>query len=158
MKDKIERKRAIMRIISKRKVSSQDELLSLLRGEGIEATQATLSRDLKSMKVVKMHSPTEGYFYSVPEDLRHVVPDTDAKHTMAGILSLAMSGQLCVFKTRPGYANMLGAIIDGNNPEGVMGTVAGDDALLVVLREGTNHRDVLASMELFLPGLSAKVI
>lgn len=147
-----------MRIITKKKVSNQDELLSLLRDEGIEATQATLSRDLKSMKVVKMHSPAEGYFYSVPDDLRHVVPDTDAKHTMAGIVSLAMSGQFCVFKTRPGYANMLGAIIDGNSPVGVMGTVAGDDALLVLLREGTPHEAVLNSMEEFLPGLRAKVI
>ena len=69
-----------------------------------------------------------------------------------------MSGQFCVFKTRPGYANMLGAIIDGNNPVGVMGTVAGDDALLVLLREGTDHAEVLASMEVFLPGLRNKVV
>ena len=158
MKDKIERQRAIMRIVSKKKVGSQEELLAFLRQEGIEATQATLSRDLKVMKVVKMHNAEGGYFYSVPTDLRHVVPETDTKHTLAGILSINFSGQFAVVKTRPGYANMLGAIIDGNTPTGVMGTIAGDDTLLVVLRVGTDFAAVIADMEVFLPGVSEKII
>ncbi|MBQ8070063.1 MAG: arginine repressor [Bacteroidales bacterium] len=157
MKDKIERQRAIHRIIGKHRISSQDELMSLLAKEGIEATQATVSRDLKEMRIVKMHSPSGGHFYSVPTDLLHVVPSTDVKHTLSSILSIEFSGALAVVKTRPGYANMLGAIIDGNAPEGVMGSIAGDDTLLIVMREGTNHQRVLEDISSFMPGIESKI-
>jgi len=157
MKDKIERQRAIHRIIGKNKISSQDELMSLLAKEGIEATQATVSRDMKEMRIVKMHSPGGGHFYSVPTDLLHVVPSTDGKHILSSILSMEFSGCFAVVKTRPGYANMMGAIIDSNAPTGVMGTIAGDDTLLIIMREGTDHSKVLADMAVFMPGVDTKL-
>jgi len=157
MKDKIERQRAIHRIIGKHRISRQDELMALLAEEGITATQATVSRDLKDMRVVKLHSAGGGHFYSIPTDLMHVVPETDAKHTLSSILSMEISGPFAVVKTRPGYANMLGAIIDGNSPEGTMGTIAGDDTLLVILRQETDHTKFLSDMSSFLPGIEKKL-
>ena len=69
------RQRTIRKILSKRQVQNQDELLNLLAEDGIATTQATLSRDLKEMRVVKLHRPDGGYFFSLPVESMHVVPD-----------------------------------------------------------------------------------
>jgi len=158
MKDKIERQRAIRRLISKKQVSSQEDLLSILSSEGITATQATLSRDLKEMKVVKMHKAEGGYFYSIPSDLMHVVPATDGTTTSSGIKSIEFSGQLAVIKTRPGYANMVAAVLDTGVSENIMGTIAGDDTMAMLLREGTDKEELLLKIESFLPGISEKLV
>lgn len=154
MKD--QRQRTIRKILGKRQVHNQDELLSLLSDEGIQTTQATLSRDLKEMRVVKLHKQDGGYFFSLPVEAMHIVPD--AAHSVSGIISLEVSGQLAVIRTRPGYANMLGAVIDSTVGTGVMGTIAGDDTLLLILREDTNESTLVATLSGFLPGIEEKVI
>ena len=154
MKD--QRQRMIRKILGKRQVHNQDELLSLLSEEGIHTTQATLSRDLKEMRVVKLHKQDGGYFFSLPVETMHVVPDV--AHTVSGIVSLEVSGQLAVIRTRPGYANMLGAVIDSTVGTGVMGTIAGDDTLLLILREDTGESTLVATLSGFLPGIEEKVI
>lgn len=154
MKD--QRQRTIRKILGKRQVHNQDELLSLLSDEGIQTTQATLSRDLKEMRVVKLHKQDGGYFFSLPAESMHIVPD--AAHSVSGIVSLEVSGQLAVIRTRPGYANMLGAVIDSTVGTGVMGTIAGDDTLLLILREDTNESTLVATLSGFLPGIEEKVI
>lgn len=154
MKD--QRQRTIRKILGKRQVHNQDELLSLLSDEGIQTTQATLSRDLKEMRVVKLHKQDGGYFFSLPVETMHIVPD--AAHSVSGIISLEVSGQLAVIRTRPGYANMLGAVIDSTVGTGVMGTIAGDDTLLLILREDTNESTLVATLSGFLPGIEEKVI
>lgn len=154
MKD--HRQRTIRKILGKKQVHNQDELLTLLNEEGIQTTQATLSRDLKEMRVVKLHKQDGGYFFSLPVETMHVVPD--AAHSVAGIVSLEVSGQAAVIHTRPGYANMLGAVIDSTVGTGVMGTIAGDDTLLLILRKDTSESALVATLSGFLPGIEDKVI
>jgi transcriptional regulator of arginine metabolism len=74
-----------------------------------------------------------------------------------GILSIEFSTSLAVIRTRPGYANMVGAIIDASHPETVMGTIAGDDTVLVVLRETYSRIEVIASLSAVLPGIEFMV-
>ena len=149
------RQRAIRKILSKTQVQNQDELLSLLAAEGIRTTQATLSRDLKEMRVAKLHKQDGGYFFSLPVDDMHIVPD--APHSVAGILSLEISGQLAVIRTRPGYASMLGAVVDASVGTEVMGTIAGDDTLLLILRKDATEKALIATLSRILPGIEDKV-
>ncbi|MBO7641226.1 MAG: hypothetical protein J6S66_05695 [Bacteroidales bacterium] len=150
------RQRTIRKILGRTQVQNQDELLNLLAVEGIQTTQATLSRDLKEMRVVKLHKADGGYFFSIPAESMHVVPD--AAHSTSGIVSLEISGQLAVIRTRPGYANMLGAVVDASVGSAIMGTIAGDDTLLLILRQETTETMLIATLTRFLPGIEDKVI
>lgn len=154
MKD--HRQQTIRMILGKNQVHNQDELLTLLREEGIQTTQATLSRDLKEMRVAKLHKQDGGYFFSLPTESMHVVPD--APHSVSGIVSIEISGQMAVIRTRPGYANMLGAVVDSIVGTGIMGTIAGDDTLLLVLRKEMTESTLLATLSGFLPGIEDKVL
>lgn len=150
------RQRTIRKILAKKQVHNQDELLALLEEEGIRTTQATLSRDLKEMRVAKLHKQDGGYFFSLPAEAMQVVPDTS--HSVSGIVSLEISGQMAVIHTRPGYASMLGVVIDTTVGTGVMGTIAGDDTLLLILRKETTEPSLLATLSGFLPGIEDKLI
>lgn len=151
------RQRAILRILGRRKVHNQEELLRYLEKEGIKATQATISRDLAQMKIVKMHNPEDdSAFFSVPADSLHVVPDMI--HSVSGIVSIAFSGPLCVIKTSPGYANMIGALIDTKCGNCVMGSVAGDDTLLAVLKEGVTQEEFRLHVIEKIPGSEVKFV
>jgi transcriptional regulator of arginine metabolism len=86
----------------------------------------------------------------------HVVPD--AAHSVSGIVSLEVSGQMAVIRTRPGYANMLGAVVDASVGSGIMGTIAGDDTLLLILRQDTGEAALVAALTRFLPGIEDKLI
>ena len=151
------RQRAILRILGRRKVHNQEELLKYLEKEGIKATQATISRDLAQMKIVKMHNPEDDTaFFSVPSDSLQVVPDII--HSVSGIVSIDFSGCLCVVKTSPGYANMIGAVIDTKCGELVMGTVAGDDTLLVILKQNVTSDDFKIHLMEKIPGAESKFV
>ena len=74
-----------------------------------------------------------------------------------GITSIEFSASLAVIKTRPGYANVIGAIIDASHPDSVMGTIAGDDTVLLVIRETFTRTEVLDSLSIVLPGIEHMV-
>lgn len=152
---KASRQRAILRILGRRKVHNQEELLKYLEKEGIKATQATISRDLAQLNIVKMHSAEDSsVFFSVPSDSLRVVPDV--AQSVTGIVSISFSLPICVVKTSPGYANMIGAVIDTKFGELIMGSVAGDDTLFLVLRQGTTVEDVKNQFSEILPGVESK--
>ena len=154
---KASRQRAILRILGRRKVRNQEELLGYLEKEGIKATQATISRDLAQLKIVKMHNPEDdSAFFSVPSDSLQVVPDVT--HCVAGIVSVDFSVPLCVIKTSPGYANMIGAVIDTKCSAMVMGTVAGDDTLIIVMKSGNTADDFKRFLSDRIPGIEAKFV
>ncbi len=151
------RQRAILRILGRNKVRNQEELLEYLRNEGIVATQATVSRDLAQMNIVKLRDENSGSsFFSVPSNFLHVIPD--ANKSVSGIVSVEISGQICVIKTSPGYANMVGAVIDSKCSGHSMGTIAGDDTLLVMLRQNIVLEDFINNLEQTIPGISSKYI
>ena len=146
MKDKHLRLEAIKIIISSREIGSQDEILQELIKEGFTLTQATLSRDLKQLKVAKAASMNGNYVYVLPNDAMYkrstsVKPVKEMMQTN-GLLNIRFSGNIGVIKTRPGYASSMAYDIDMENIPSIIGTVAGDDTILLVLEEGAPKETV----------------
>ncbi|MCD7900756.1 MAG: arginine repressor [Bacteroides sp.] len=138
MKKKSTRLDTIKMIISSKEISCQEELLQELINEGFELTQATLSRDLKQLKVAKAASMNGKYVYVLPNDIMYKRNnDYSTRDMMAysGFVSLQFSGNMAVIKTRPGYASSIAYDIDNRQCEDILGTIAGDDTILLVLRE-----------------------
>lgn len=159
MKIKSQRILAIRQLISTCKVSSQEELLALLGEQGFQITQATLSRDLKSMKIGKVPDAEKGYCYVVPEEILRMDSDGYSDDfPMTGVETVEFSGNLTVIKTRPAFANGIASVIDSHGIYEILGTVAGDDTIILVNREGVSREDVLGALSLFIPGIKEKVI
>ena len=160
MKSKTQRLIAIRQIITDNKISSQDELLTLLNKQGYEVTQATLSRDLKYLKVAKVPDNETGYRYAVPENASR---NSDVEYTVDGfpmnrIDTIEFSGQLAVMKTKPGFADSIASVIDSFGIFEVLGTIAGDDTILLINRDGVSKTDVVNALDLALPGLKNKIL
>lgn len=152
MKKKANRLDAIKMIISSKEMGSQDELLQALASEDFELTQATLSRDLKQLKVAKAASMNGKYVYVLPNDIMYKrIGEQTAGEMMLnnGLVSLHFSGNLAVIRTRPGYASSMAYDIDNHESNDILGTIAGDDTIMLVLSEGatqTNVRNFLSSI------------
>ena len=153
MYDKNSRQATIKELVKAGMVHSQEELQELLNERGFAATQATLSRDMKALGIVKMHDAEFGYSYRMPYDSESGKSPALKSLSSEGILSIEFSSSFAVIKTRPGYANMVGAIIDASHPETVMGTIAGDDTVLIILREAFSRIEVISSLSAVLPGI-----
>jgi transcriptional regulator of arginine metabolism len=146
MKKKTSRLDIIKMIISSQQVGSQEELLGILRKEGFELTQATLSRDLKQLKVAKAASVTGKYVYVLPNDIMYVrnIPNLNASEMLmtSGFISIKFSGNLAVIRTKPGYASSMAYDIDNHNYEQVLGSIAGDDTLVLIMKEGVTPNQI----------------
>lgn len=146
MKNKQSRLNAIRIIIANERIANQDELLKRLYAQGFDLTQATLSRDLKQLKVAKTASNEGDYIYILPSNplyKRIAKGKQSYEHQVrGGFLSVSYSGNIAVIKTRPGYASGIAYDIDEHELPSVLGTVAGDDTILLAIREGYHHRDV----------------
>ena len=157
MKSKNNRLDAIKMIISSKEIGSQEELLQELTKEGFRLTQATLSRDLKQLKVVKAASMNGNYVYVLPNNTRYrrmTEPQSAVEMLRAdGIRGIEFSGNLAVIRTRPGYASSVAYDIDTHNFEEILGTIAGDDTILLVLREGCTRTSVINALSLIVPNV-----
>lgn len=159
MKIKSQRLVAIKKLIQKNKVSSQDELLSLLEKKGYATTQATLSRDLKFLKVAKVPDQELGYIYSLGESVnKKGEEDIVDDFPVSSVISIEFSGSLAVIKTKPGFANGIASVVDSHGLYEILGTIAGDDTILIITREGVKKSDVIHALGLFITGLSEKVL
>ncbi len=148
VKGRDERLHALRHIISNRSVSSQEDLLNLLNADGFDVTQATLSRDLKALRVGKVSSPEGLYVYSLPDDSDRSRDDL-IRDFQRGYLSMEASGNLVVLKTLPGHAQATAWALDNLELSPILGTVAGDDTVLMILKEGQKFielKKVLASL------------
>lgn len=138
---RVARQARIVELITARAVRSQGELLTLLDAEGIDTTQATLSRDLDELGAVKLRGADGGTpVYVIPEDgspVRGVEGGTTRLARLLGelLVSADASGNLAVLRTPPGAAHYLASALDRAALHDVVGTIAGDDTLLVVARE-----------------------
>ncbi len=135
------------------KVSSQEELLNILEEEGLNFTQATLSRDLKFLKVNKISDPEKGYIYELPEQHGQIGAELAESYAAQGFVSIRFSNKLGVIKTLPGYASSIASLIDKSNPFEIVGTIAGDDTILIVPNENVNEKDVINALVLIIPEL-----
>lgn len=141
---------AIREIISGQKITCQEELLDALSEKGYKLTQGTLSRDLKQMKVAKAASVVGKSYYVLPSNTMYKrVKDNnfvEPRHA-DGFVSLRFSGNIAVLKTMPGYASRMAYDIDNANLEHVLGTIAGDDTIMIVLEEGAPKEVVRLELE-----------
>ncbi|MFT4200169.1 arginine repressor [Gordonia sp. (in: high G+C Gram-positive bacteria)] len=143
----------IVDILSSRSVGSQTELAAILADEGVEVTQATLSRDLEELGAVKLRGADGGpWSYVVPEDgspVRGVVGGTDRLARLLGemLVGTDASGQLAVLRTPPGAAGYLASVLDRASLPEVVGTIAGDDTIFVAAREPMTGADLVQHLE-----------
>ena len=155
MKVKNSRLEALKMLISSMELSSQEEVLKVLEKEGFKLTQATLSRDLKQLKVAKAASMNGKYVYVLPNETMYRRVTTPRKATemmqRSGYISVNISGQLAIVKTRPGYASALAYDIDNTDSPYILGSIAGDDTIFIALREGTSRGQVLEALSYVIP-------
>jgi transcriptional regulator of arginine metabolism len=158
MNSKTERQNQIRRIILENKIASQDELLESLRNAGFELTQATLSRDLKELRVGKVANPAKGSVYVLHEQLQqNNLPENTPSIPANSVLSVVFSYHLCVIRTYPAFASTVATYIDRSQLVEIAGTVAGDDTILVLPREGYTQKDILKALGSVIPDLESKL-
>lgn len=156
MKGKTERQRIIREVVRENRIASQEELAAILEKRGLDVAQATLSRDIKDLKISKLHDET-GYYYSLsrPSSTRSIETTINSSES---IECIEFSSNVAVIKTRPGHANMVAVIIDTGSIKEIAGTIAGDDTILVVIREGYTKNDILKSLGKIFRQLESKRI
>lgn len=152
MKNKKARLQVIADILRTNVVGSQEKLLELLKEQDCEVTQATLSRDLRFLKVSKTPLSDGTYKYVLPQQNNGTIftLHSDSPNTFSNnsIVSVEFSGQLAVVKTKPGYANAIAWDIDNVGGNEVLGTIAGDDTILIIMRDGVTHKDIVSMMNI----------
>ncbi len=152
MKSKTQRLLAIRRIIDREAVSNQEELLSRLKQEGFEVTQATLSRDLKFLEAGKVPDKEKGYIYMLPggkQDKERSV--SMGNFPLNGFISIEFTRDMAVVKTHPGYAGSIASAIDELNSYEIMGTIAGDDTILLIPRDDVGKEDIKNTLAVLFP-------
>jgi transcriptional regulator of arginine metabolism len=150
-----ERLAAVRELLAGRRIRSQRELAAVLRRRGFRVTQATLSRDLRALGAVRVSDRVGGAVYGAPEAAR---PDERAvRSALTGFIGMTFSGNLAVARTLPGYAASVAAVFDVAGVDGVLGTVAGDDTILVVTAEGVGRAALRRAFVERLPELKGRV-
>jgi transcriptional regulator of arginine metabolism len=157
MKVRTERLKTVRNLIRSNRIESQETLLQLLETQGIHVTQATLSRDLKYLKVGKVSDGQTGYYYTVPSDEerreseRHHVQDF-----LRGYVSVDWNAGLVVVRTFSGHSDSVALAIDNMGLEEVLGTISGrDNVVFIALKEGSTGDDFVIAMRKKIPDFEA---
>ena len=159
MESKIKRLQVIRNILEKENVENQEYLLTKIRKKGFDYTQATLSRDLKLLKVAKITDFSGGYRLVLQDKLDSTKKDVTTKvMPVDNIISIAFSNNLVVIKTNPGYASTVALSFDNMEFFEIVGSIAGDDTLLLVIKEDINRAYFIKSLLARLPKLKNLII
>ncbi|MDR2537700.1 MAG: ArgR family transcriptional regulator [Treponema sp.] len=155
MKERLIRLKTIQKLIQTYRIESQETLLGYLHKEGFIVTQATLSRDLKLLKVGKISDGHKGYVYSLPGEEERQESDRAYIHDfLRGYVSIEWSGNMVVIKTYSGHSDSVALAVDNLGLDHVLGTLAGrDNTVFVCLREGVSGEDFVNSMKESIPEL-----
>ena len=145
---KPQRQHRISRVLEEQAVSSQAQLVELLAADGVVATQATVSRDLEELGAVKVRIPGGTMAYAIPEHAKErSAPDDHLRRVMGEfVVDVAHSANLVVLRTPPGSAHVVASALDRAGLPDVLGTVAGDDTLVLVCSEQTGGADVASTL------------
>ena len=154
MTTKAQRQHAIAQLLATHQVTSQPQLVELLGGAGLAATQATVSRDLDDLGAVKVRLPGGDLAYAIPEyEPERLAPHDHLRRVLAEwVAEVNHSGNLVVLRTPPGCAHVVASALDRSATPGLLGTVAGDDTLLCVAAEKVGGEE-LATLLRDLAGL-----
>lgn len=139
---KTERQMLIKQMILNNEVSTQDELLELLRNRGVKATQATISRDIKELNLVKTPSSDGGTKYTIYQN-NQVTMEEKLESTIKSVVTDVTKVQFInVVKTLPGNAHVIGALIDDIHFPEIVGTVAGNDTIILISKDNEDAETV----------------
>ena len=151
MNQKSKRLSIIRKIIRAEYISSQEELIKRLEECGVQITQSTLSRDLKYMHVAKVPHKEKGYIYVLPNNSRDDL--VISPNITDNITDIAFSGNMCVISTKPGYASAISVPIDNKGITEILGTIAGDNTILLILRDGFDMESLMEQLYMLFPSL-----
>ena len=132
----------IREIISNEKIETQDELVKRLNDYDMNVTQATVSRDIKELQLIKVPAPSGQYIYSLPNDRRYHPLEKLGRYLMDSFVKIDSANNLLVLKTLPGNAQSIGAILDQIDWEEVLGTICGDDTCLIICRDNPSADEI----------------
>ncbi|QWU14762.1 transcriptional regulator, ArgR family [Paenibacillus sophorae] len=136
----------IREIITHRDIETQDELVEALRSAGFQVTQATVSRDIKELLLIKVPMDDGRYKYSLPTDQRYNPTQKLRRVLVDNFVHIDYSGNLVVMKCLPGTANSVAALIDSIEWPQIMGTISGDDTILIICREAEDSKKVVSQI------------
>ncbi|WP_440895808.1 transcriptional regulator AhrC/ArgR [Amphibacillus sp. Q70] len=125
----------IREYIASHDVETQDDLVDILRSEGYNVTQATISRDIKELHLIKVPMEDGRYKYSLPADRRFNPLEKLKRLMQDAFISLDRATHFLILKTLPGNANALGALIDHLEWDEILGTICGDDTILIICKD-----------------------
>jgi len=137
----------IRELIGTKEIETQDELVEYLKSDGYNITQATVSRDIKELHLVKVPLPDGRYKYSLPADQRFNPLQKLKRALTDSFVGIDFAQNLLVMKTLPGNAQAIGALIDHLDWQEIMGTICGDDTCLIICR---THEDAISINEKFI--------
>ena len=142
---KIERQTKILELIRENDIETQSELLEKLNAEGFSATQATVSRDIKELRLVKVPSSSGAYKYASET----VSEDESQSHSYlfsTAVTNIDYAHALVVIKTKVGMAQAVCAALDSTNRAGVIGTIAGDDTIMIAIKTSEEAVEVMEEL------------
>ncbi|MDQ7141976.1 MULTISPECIES: transcriptional regulator AhrC/ArgR [Mammaliicoccus] len=135
MANKTMRQIKVREIISNEQIETQEELVRRLNELDLNITQATISRDIKELQLIKVPAPSGQYIYSLPRDRKYHPIDKLGRYLMDSFVKIDGADNLLVLKTLPGNAQSIGAIIDQIDWKEVLGTICGDDTCLIICKD-----------------------
>ena len=139
---KSSRQDEILRIIRERDVETQEELATELRKTGYKVTQATVSRDIRELKLIKVAANGSGFKYAKPERHETAVSDRLTRILNDSLVNVDYSGNMIVVKTLSGSANVAAEALDNLGWEEILGTIAGDTTIFIVARDETDTAEI----------------
>ena len=141
------RQMAILDIIAKQDVETQEELAEALRARGIQVTQATVSRDIKELRLLKVLTPSGSYKYATADKAENGLNERFIRMLAESLLSVAASNNLIVVKTLSGSANVAAEALDSLHWPEILGTLAGDNTILLIIRSEAEAPEVVRRIQ-----------
>lgn len=139
-----QRQRKIRELIGTREIETQEDLVEALASEGMQVTQATVSRDIKELQLIKVPLEDGRYKYSMPQDQRYNPAHKLKRALLDHFVSVEAAENLVVLKCLPGTANTVAVLIDGMDWPEIVGTISGDDTTLLIARTKQQGQDLVA--------------
>lgn len=138
---------AILEIIEKQDIETQEELADALRKRGIAVTQATVSRDIKELRLLKVLTPSGAYKYATADKAENGLSERFMRMLAESVLSVTFANNLIVVKTLSGSANVAAEALDSFHWQEVLGTLAGDNTVLLIIRSNEEVAAVVARIQ-----------
>ena len=149
---KSSRQEEILRIIENTEIETQEDLANELRGRGYAVTQATVSRDIKELRLIKVSGRTSAYCYARPGRHESAMNDRMIRLLSDSTVSVDYAGQMIVVKTLSGSANVAAEVIDNMEWPEVLGTIAGDNTIFIAVRDREDAFEIASRIQKIISG------